>query len=506
VAERDEASEWNFDGLVGPTYNHSATAPGGPGNFASQANRGRPTNPKAAALEGLKKAETVMRLGVRQAVLPPLLRPNLTRLYRMGLIQDPGLLRADDFGALAAHLARRANQAPHVLAACFSGSSVWTANWATVSPSIDTGDGKVHFTPANQSRSFHRSMEAEEVYHLLKQVFPPGDHFAFHEPLPATYQTGDEGAANHLRLASHHGSKGVNIFIYGRGGFEEPDRVRVHLPRQTLEASRAVARLHGLDPYYTLYVRQNPLAIDAGIFHNDVISTVNLDLFFYHELAFADRVRTMSDISEAFRMLTDGKGTLRTIEVGENEVPIGDASVSYLFNSQLVNGRDGSIVLIAPRQCEFIPTVRRFLDTIQQRKDGMLDNVVYADVPSSMRSGGGPACLRLRVVLTPEQEKAISGRVILDDDLLGDLRDFIEHNYPTDVEDRLFMDASFLKKCFETSRGLYEVLDLSPATFDEIRHPADDNAPSPGRKPSIGAGGPTAQGTRRVAARKPARR
>src|SRR5256885_6798285 len=352
MATQDTAHEVNFGGLVGPTYNHAATSPGGPGNLASEASRGRPSNPQKAALEGLAKAKTVMRLGVKQAVLPPLVRPNLTRLFRMGLIKDPALLHADDFDALARHLARHAAVAPHLLAAAFSGASIWTANCATVSPSSDTPDHRVHFTPANQSRAYHRSQETDEAQALLAQIFADPKHFVCHDALPSIYQIGDEGAANHLRMTIRHGAQAMNVFVYGRGGFEEPAEGRKYFPRQTLEASRAVARLHGLDAFCTYYARQSPEAIDSGIFHNDVIATANLDLLFYHELAFADRVRTISDLKEGFRALTNGKTALRTIEVSKDEVSLEDAATSYLFNSQLLNDRAGKMVLIAPRQCQ----------------------------------------------------------------------------------------------------------------------------------------------------------
>lgn len=455
------AREINFDGLAGPTFNYAASAPKGPGNLASEASRGRPSNPRAAALEGLAKARMVRDLGIGQAILPPLVRPKLEPLFRLGLIQDAGLLKADDPDALAKHLARHAAVAPHLLAACFSGASIWTANWATVSPSSDSEDGKVHFTCANQSRSFHRSLEAEDATGVLRQIFI-GDLFRVHDPLPRSYAMGDEGAANHLRFAPSHGDKGLNVFVYGRGGFEEPDGAHRNLPRQTLEASRAIARLHGLDPFRTLFVRQNPDAIDAGIFHNDVISTGNLDLLFHHEQAFADSTRALADLSEAYRALCGGE--LRRIMVPADAVSLEDAAVSYLFNSQIVNDAKGNTVLIAPRQCQTVARVRAFLDA------GLtgIDAVRFADVPGSMRGGGGPACLRLRVVLTPAQEAALKGRVMLDDALLAELTDLVEKTYPTEVDDRRFADAVFLKSCFDINRRLYSLLGLTPAGLEPI--------------------------------------
>jgi succinylarginine dihydrolase len=456
------ANEINFDGLVGPTYNYAATAPGPPGNLASRANRGKPSNPRAAALEGLAKATVVRDLGTKQAVLPPLVRPKLEPLFRLGLIKDRGLLGADDPAALARHLARHATAAPHLLAACFSGASLWTANWGTVSPSADTEDGRVHFTPANQSRSFHRSLEAEDAGKVLKQIFFEDKFFSIHDPLPNNYAIGDEGAANHLRLAAEHAAKAVNVFVYGRAGFEEPDREHLYLARQTLEASRAVARLHELDPHFSIFVRQNPAAIDAGIFHNDVIASANLDLLFYHEQAYSESTRTICDITEAFRSLPNG-GALRTIEVRKEDVSLEEAAVSYLFNSQIVNDDSGRTILIAPRQCAVVPSVRRLLEKLKKLGPEGLDEIVFVDVPSSMRSGGGPGCLRLRVVLTQEQVAATQGRVILDDALLSELTALIETEYPVQVDERMFAEEEFLTNCFDVARRVYALLGLKPA-------------------------------------------
>jgi len=462
MGHRNSASEMNFDGIVAPSYNHATTAPGGPGNLASAANRGRPSNPRAAALEGLTKVKELMDIGVRQALLPPLVRPNLRALYRLGLIKDAGLLHADDTDALARHLARYSTAAPHLLAASFSGAAVWTANWATISPSADTADPRrLHITPANQSRSFHRSLESEETLPIFRQIFNDPEHFEVHDPLPSSYAVGDEGAANHLRLVPRHGEKAVNIFVYGRDGFAEPDSNRRHLARQTLEASRAISRLHELDPFFTIFLRQNPNAIDAGIFHNDVIATANLDLLFYHEFAFVDPARAISDVCEAYRVLTNGK-SLRLIMVPNDEVSLEDAAVSYLFNSQIVNDRDGRTILIAPAQCQFVPSVNRFLQTLQNQQGPPFDEIKFVHVPSSMRSGGGPACLRLRIILTNKQEKAISGRVFLTTELWQELVSLVTAEYPTEVSEWMFTDETFLKTCFNTTRRIYEILGLAP--------------------------------------------
>ena len=93
---------------------------------------------------------------------------------------------------------------------------------------------------------------------------------------------GDEGAANHMRLCEGHGAPGLEVFVYGRPGGRFP-------ARQHEQASRIVARTHGLDPGRALFIEQNPEAIEAGAFHNDVVAVANERVLFTHEKAFADR-------------------------------------------------------------------------------------------------------------------------------------------------------------------------------------------------------------------------
>jgi succinylarginine dihydrolase len=338
--------EINFDSIASPSYNYEAAAPG---NIASVANFGKVSNPQSVALEGLDKIGLLLDLGVQQAILPPLVRPNLDALYRIGLIKDPALRTALDTRSLASHLSRALYKTPHLLAACFSGASFWTNNSATVFPSADTADDKVHLTPANMISSFHRSLESHEILFLFRQVFESHDHFVIHDPLPCCDAFGDEGAANHLRFGLKHEQQGLNVFVYGRNGFNDSESWPLYRPRQTLAACEAISRLHCLDLDHdrTLFFKQNQEAIRAGIFHNDVISVNNLDLFLYHEQTFDDTPRAISDIGGAFYRLT-GK-ELRLIEVKSSQISLREVAASYLFNSQLVRNQNGETVLLSPQ-------------------------------------------------------------------------------------------------------------------------------------------------------------
>jgi len=72
---------------------------------------------------------------------------------------------------------------------------------------------------------------------------------------------------------------------------------------------------------------------------------------------------------------------------------------------------------------------------------------VVKDVKQSMRNGGGPACLRLRVVLSAAERAALSGRVLLDDTLHGELTAWVERHYrdrlaPKDLADPQLAEES----------------------------------------------------------------
>lgn len=425
------AWEVNFDGLVGPTHNYAGLAHD---NLASQRHARRASSPRAAALEGLRKMKFVADLGVRQAVLPPQVRPDLSALRRLGFD-----------GSDAAAIGRAGREDLLLLAACCSASSMWAANAATISPGADAADHRLHITPANLVSQFHRSLEAGQTGAVLRRIFPPGPSFVHHDPLPATLCYCDEGAANHVRLAATPGGPGLEIFVYGRraasGG---TGSVAAHFAgRQTLEASTAVARLHQLAPETTLFVQQNTAAIDAGVFHNDVIAVGHLDVLLYHEMAFAGGPAIIGEIAERFAMVT--AQPLHLICAREEDLALADAVASYLFNSQIVTLPDGSMALIAPSECQDMPRVRRFIDRMIAADDNPISVVHFVEVRQSMQNGGGPACLRLRIVLTETELAAMNPGVLLTESLYDELTAWVHRHYrsqlvPEDLRDPTLYD------------------------------------------------------------------
>jgi succinylarginine dihydrolase len=417
--------EINFDGLPGPTHNYAGLAPG---NLAAESNAQQLANPREAALQGLAKMRALAARGFAQAVLPPHERPDL------------GALRAIGFGGSDADVvARAARESPRVLAACSSAAAMWVANAATVSPSADTHDGRVHFTPANLVSHFHRSLEAPTTTRVLRTIFADETRFAVHDPLPMAPQFGDEGAANHTRLAATAGAPGVEFFVYGRGAYAaSSEGPRQYPARQTREACEAVVRNHGLDPARTVLAQQHPDAIDAGVFHNDVIAVGHGSVLFCHERAYVDQAGVLADIGEKL-----GPAFI-PIVVPEAEVSVADAVATYLFNSQLLTRPDGRMLLVAPAECLQHRGVSAFLERLMASGGPIVETLAF-DLRQSMKNGGGPACLRLRVALTVAERAAVGARVWLDDALAADLEAWIRRHYrdrlaPADLADPHLVD------------------------------------------------------------------
>ncbi|TKB45125.1 N-succinylarginine dihydrolase [Thalassotalea mangrovi] len=409
--------EVNFDGLVGPTHNYAGLSEG---NVASLSNAQDISSPKNAALQGLQKMKALHDMGMVQGVLAPQERPDIFSLRRLGFSGDD-----------ASVLAQAAKTSPAVLSACCSASSMWTANAATVSPSADSADGKVHFTPANLTNKFHRSLEPETTGNILKAVFNDDNVFAHHLHLNDNDHFGDEGAANHTRLCSEYDDAGVQIFTFGRYAFNRSMPMPVKFPaRQTLEASQAIARLHQLDDSRVVYVQQNPAVIDQGVFHNDVIAVGNQNVLFYHEQAFLKTDEFLTELRQKF-----SGDDLHCIKVSTDDVSVLDAVNTYLFNTQIITLADGSMAIIAPMHCYQNERVKAYLDNLVTQNTP-IKQVKYFDVNESMKNGGGPACLRLRVALKENELAAVNPNCVMNDELYTTLVGWVEKHY----RDRLNFD------------------------------------------------------------------
>ena len=402
--------EMNFDGLIGSTHNYAGLSQG---NLASTNNAKLVSQPRRAAKEGLAKMQRLHQLGLKQGILIPHERPHIPTLRQLGFS-----------GTDQAIVEKAYKSAPGLLAMCYSASSMWAANAATVSPSSDTTDGRIHFTPANLKSMFHRSIEHKMTGNILKAIFNNDRYFSHHDALSGGVYLGDEGAANHNRLCNDYGEQGVELFIFGKHDFD-PSRTSSRFPaRQSLEASTAIARRHGLSADKVVMASQSSQVIDAGGFHNDVVSVSNKNVLFMHELAFTDKPSLFKEVASAF-----GEQEIHFIQVPEHKVSLDNAIKSYLFNSQLVNipGTDG-MTLILPMESQENPSVHSYLmDLIEQ--DTPIKHVEFVDVRQSMRNGGGPACLRLRVVLNEQERTQVNPSFVFTDELFLTLNTWVDKHY-----------------------------------------------------------------------------
>lgn len=437
--------EYNFDGLVGPTHNYAGLSFG---NIASTKHQKNVSNPKEAALQGLKKMRTLAKKGFKQGVLAPQERPYIKILKRLGYS-----------GSDAEILQKTFTDSPLLLAQVSSASCMWTANAATVSPSSDTLDGKLHFTPANLVNKFHRSIEDKTTAKVLKATFQDPNHFIHHPHLPHHENFGDEGAANHTRFCEEYGDTGLEFFVYGKEALRNDRPTPKKYPaRQTYEASLAIARMHKIKEESLFLALQNPEVIDAGVFHNDVISVGNRNLLFCHEKAFYKQEETLKQLKDKYFKLT-GKD-LFVLTVDEKNVPVQDAVKSYLFNTQLLSLGDKKMVIIAPNECQETPTVKTELDKIQADNHNFIDSIEYFDLRQSMNNGGGPACLRLRVVLNEEEANNMNQKTILTDSLYTQLVDWVNKNYRDKLHIEDLRDTSLLNECRTALDELTQILGL----------------------------------------------
>lgn len=437
--------EINFDGIVGPTHNYSGLSFG---NIASMTSKLTRSNPKQAALQGLKKMKLLYDLGINQAVLPPHERPHIPTLRRLGF---SGTSRSIPEAVFKIN--------PLLLFNYSSASAMWTANSGTFTPSIDSSDKKVHITPANLASTRHRTIEAEDTAKIFKKIFPNQTFFSNHDPLPYGNIFNDEGAANHTRLCKNYSGPGIHLFVYGMRALEDwAPRPKKFPARQTLEASQAIIRSHKIQEERTVLAQQSPLAIDAGIFHNDVIAVGDRNLFFYHENAFLNNKETINELRDKMEKHLDTE--LYTIEVPASVIPLQTAVETYLFNSQLITLSDNTFALIAPIECQENQIVSTYLQKLVQDPDTPIRDTHYINTKESMQNGGGPACLRTRFILTENELTHMNQKCLFNDQLFERLNHWAAKYYRDSLEPNELRDPKLVDETQTALNELTRILDL----------------------------------------------
>lgn len=431
--------EVNFDGLVGPTHNYGGLAQG---DMASLRNAFKISNPREAALQGLNKMFFLKKLGILQAVLPPHERPFLQFLDNIGFKTKKNLPLKKIYPLF-----------PEIYRALYSSSGMWAANSATVSPSVDSQDGLVHITPANLVSNLHRSFESEFNYQIFNIIFNDKQYFKLHPPLYKHPSFADEGAANHLRFCQTYDKPGIQVFVYGKISQAHESLTRRYPARQTFEASYALTKLHRLKQKNMMLVKQSDNAIEQGVFHNDVISTGNQNVFLYHEAAFEETNKVITSLK---RMIPF---EMHFIPVSTQDLSIQGAVNSYIFNSQLVTLPNNTMALIAPLESQIHKASYQVLLKIL-KEDNPISSLHFVNCHQSMLNGGGPACLRLRVVLTEGEFNACHQGIFLDENLYQSLVKWIEKHFRDKLTEKDLLDPALIEESYTALDEVSQILKL----------------------------------------------
>ncbi|MFN7840644.1 MAG: N-succinylarginine dihydrolase [Pirellula sp.] len=448
-----EYVEVNIDGMIGPSHHFGGL---GVENKASELNSSKTSSPRNAAMQGLEKMELLASYGIPQFYLPPPARPAWKWLESLGFNGERGGILRDCY-----------QEQPKLLSAAYSSAFMWTANAASVSCGSDTRSGRSKIKLANLNANLHRSIEESERLPQLAKMFEAVERVDVLRGLCSSRPLSDEGAANQMRFCTWKGILGVYAFVYGGeiSGSEVAEtnrkktaRTKRRQPRQTRVASAMVARSLDLEPDDCFFFQQTSDAIDAGVFHNDVIATSHENLLLYHELAFHDSEEAVARIRKRFLEKTGQ--TLEVSVVVSSDLRLDHAVDTYLFNSQICTDSEGGWRMFLPDNCKQSESVQRTLDRLRSQHP-RLRSIDYCPLAESMRNGGGPACLRLRISLTPNQIDKISGSMRISSSTLSQLRKLVETEYPEKVEPSDFANPDFAEHCERISMQIAQLWDAN---------------------------------------------
>ena len=142
------------------------------------------------------------------------------------------------------------------------------------------------------------------------------------------------------------------------------------------------------------------------------------------------------------------------------EVPLADAIRSYLFNAQLVTPPGGEQTLIVPTEARETPSVWRWIER-HVAGNGPIRRVEVVDVRQSMANGGGPACLRLRVVADPA---TVDPRFLVDEAKLDRIGEVIARHWPEQIHHRRAAAARADCRHRARARGACSTRSISPSS------------------------------------------
>lgn len=421
-----------LQGLSGPTYHFGGLASG---NLASHQHANEHSNPKLAAMQCLQVMRLLADLGASVAVMPIQCRPHLKFLHALGFRGRPEVV-----------LQKVAKQDMNLLLASYSSAHVFVANAAHVCASCDARDGKVHITPANLTSNLHRMMEVPSTAKMLQSIFTDERYFKHHSPLPSQATFSDEGQANDVRLCD---DAAVHLFCYG---VAQKQTTQHFAARQSLAACQAVARLHRLDRERVIFAEQSARAIDAGVFHHDIVCASHSRFMMLHQDAFAHQEQVISQLTA---MCQD----VMLVEINRRHLSLEQAVESYLFNSQLVRLGEDALAMIAPQECQQVPAAQAQIDRLLEG-DNPIQRVDYVFESEGMKNGGGPACLRLRLLLSEQEMAAVHPGVLFSNALEEKLKQWIDRYYRDRLSLEDLLDPLLIQEAQEACEALGDMLGI----------------------------------------------
>ena len=101
--------------------------------------------------------------------------------------------------------------------------------------------------------------------------------------------------------------------------------------------------------------------------------------------------------------------------------------------------------LILPEEVKDFSNCMSWLDKLKQISDVKTFN--FVDIRQSMMNGGGPACLRLKVILNEEEQNNLNQKFLMNNKKLDSIKLLIEREYrdvlyPDDLKDPSLLDES----------------------------------------------------------------
>ena len=130
------------------------------------------------------------------------------------------------------------------------------------------------------------------------------------------------------------------------------------------------------------------------------------------------------------------------------------------------------MVLLAPQECQTSESVQSFFSKLLEDKNQPIRKIIYQDLQESMQNGGGPACLRLRIVLNKNELAEMHQPVLLTDSLYQKLVQWVEKHYRDHLTPDDLADPQLLQEGRQALDELSQILQLGPLyTFQRMGPP-----------------------------------